>query len=403
MSFEAAPAPTVPVGGTAADPAPGPAAPRRRRPLLIVLIALAMIAAVLASVARGLYRDGELEPDAPTDQGSKAVVQVLEDLGVAVDVDRHTADAAEALRSGRTVLVTDPGRLAPQQVSALADAREAGDGRLVLVRPDALVLASLSDEITPSSALRDSARLEAGPDCGDLAHRARVLEVPHPDDGLRGAAALYRTDDRAEACFGDDSGALVAEHDGLIVLGSADLLTNAGVGRADNSALVLNVLAADGELSWYVPSTTDPMGTSSQSLLGYLPGWTGPVVLWLLLTAVLALVAAGRRFGPVVVEPLPVTVRPQELVLGSARLLQRADARDGAAASLRAATAVRLADRLGLRHESSLDGLVATLAPQTERSAEELRALLGPTPVTTDQDLVRLAHDLDRLEKEIDR
>lgn len=196
---------------------------------------------------------------------------------------------------------------------------------------------------------------------------------------------------------------MVAEHDGVLVLGSADLLTNDGVGSADNSALVLNALGADGALSWYVPSPTDPMATTSQTLLGYLPDWTGPLLLWLGLIAVVALVAVGRRFGPVVVEPLPVTVRPQELVLGRARLLERSSSRDAAARSLRSATSTRLADRLGLRHETALDGLLAALAPHVDRTPEQLRTLLGPTPVTSDQDLVRLAHDLDRLEKEIDR
>lgn len=38
-----------------------------------------------------------------------------------------------------------------------------------------------------------------------------------------------------------------------------------------------------------------------------------------------------------------------------------------------------------------------------DRTEEQLRSLLGPAPVTTDQDLVQLAHELDRLEKEIDR
>lgn len=415
----AAPSPTSasPAGGSAAttpsDATPSNAAAsgtgtgstpeRRRRSVLVVLLVIAMIAAILASVARGFYRDGELEPEAPTGQGSKAVVQVLEGMGVEVDVDRHTADAAEALRSGRTVLVTDPGELGYAQLAALDEAKDDGGGRLVLVRPDAVALSSLTEEITPSSALRESARLEAGADCGGLAQQSRVLELPGEDEGIRGASALYRTSAAAEACFTAEGGALVAAHDGVIVLGSADLLTNDGVGRADNSALVLNTLAADGALSWYLPSANDPMASSSQSLLSHLPDWGGPVVLWLALVAVIALVALGRRFGPVVIEPLPVTVRPQELVLGRARLLQRADAREAAAASLRSAASVRIADRLGLRHESSLDALLAALAPQTERSEQELRALLGPTPVPTDQDLVRLAHELDRLEKEIDR
>ncbi|MDN6328068.1 MAG: DUF4350 domain-containing protein [Brachybacterium sp.] len=399
---------TSPAASPTTRPTPGapssadPAA-ERRRPLLTTLIVIAMIAALLASIARGFYRDGPLEPDAPTAQGSKAVVQVLGDLGVEVDVDRHTADAADALREGRTVLVTAPDELSADQLTALAESREAGGARLVLVQPDFVALSTLAPGLSPSGALREGGRFEPGPDCGDLAHQAQLLELPSADDGIRGAATLYRTSDGARSCFAADSGALVAAHDGVIALGSADLLTNEGIGLADNSALMLNLLAADGELSWYVPSANDPMAATSLTPMGYLPDWAGPLLLWVVLVAVIALVAVGRRFGPVVVEPLPVTVRPQELVLGRAQLLQRSGARDDAASALRTAASTRLADRLGLRHESSLDGLIAALRPHVDRSEEQLHTLLGPTPLTSDQDLVRLAHELDRLEKEIDR
>ncbi|MGO2046004.1 MAG: DUF4350 domain-containing protein [Brachybacterium tyrofermentans] len=363
---------------------------------------MAVLAAVLASVARGVYRDGPLEPDAPTEQGSKATVQVLTDLGVDVQTDRHTDDAVEALDAGRTVLVTAPSDLSGQQLTALAEAQEDDGGQLVLVQPDFVTLSYFTSAISPTGSLRTEADLTAGPGCGDLAHGARQVHVPGAE-GLRGSSSVYRTADGAEGCFDSGDGSLVAAEDGIIVLGSADLLTNAGISEAENSALVLNVLGESGELTWYVPSAGDPMGSSGQSLVGYLPDWAGPVALWILAVGVIAMVALGRRFGPVVVEPLPVTVRPQELVLGRARLLQRSDARDAAATSLRSATSTRLADRLGLRHESALDGLLAALAPHTDRSPEQLRTLLGPTPVTTDEDLVRLAQDLDRLEKEIDR
>ena len=403
----------APSAGAAApssrSPLPSPGTPPqdaegRRRRWLAVAIAVAVLAAVLLSVARGLYRDGPLEPDAPTGQGSKAVVEVLGGLGVEVETRRHTADAAEDLQDGGTVLLTDPGRLSGAQLDLLAEAREEGGGRLVLVRPDFVALSSLAPGVTPTGALREQTRVEAGSGCADLAHEARVLEVPSAEDGLRGPATLYsaRGGDAA-TCFAADSGALVAEDEGVLVLGSADLLTNDGVGRADNSALVLNALSASEQLSWYVPSATDPLGTSSPSLLDHLPDWAGPLAAWLVLVAVLALLALGRRPGPVVVEPLPVTVRPQELVLGRARLLERSSARDAAASALRAAAAARLADRLGLRHESALEGLIAALDPHVDATAEQLRTLLGPAPVTTDRDLVRLAHDLDRLEKEIDR
>ncbi|WP_010549798.1 DUF4350 domain-containing protein [Brachybacterium paraconglomeratum] len=394
--------------GTDAAP-PGAGAPRgaaqeRRRPWLVAAVVLAVIAAVLVSVARGLYRDGPLEPDAPTGQGAKAVVQVLGDLGVEVETRRHTADAAEDLRAGGTVLLTAPKSLSGEQLTMLAEAREEGGGRLIVLRPDFVALSYLTSGIIPTGALREQTRVEAGAACGDLPHGARVLEVPDAEDALDGPASLYTaTDAVASTCFEAEGGALVAESDGVLVLGSPDLLTNDGVGRADNSALALNALSASDELTWYVPSATDPQGISSPSLVDHLPEWIGPVAAWLVLAAVLALIALGRRPGPVVVEPLPVTVRPQELVLGRARLLQQASARDAAAAALRAAAATRLADRLGLRHESALDGLLAALAPHVEESPEQLRALLGPAPVATDRDLVRLAHDLDRLEKEIDR
>ncbi|WP_304502159.1 DUF4350 domain-containing protein [Brachybacterium sp. FME24] len=397
-----APAPAAAGPTPGGPPATADSRAERRRPWLTVLVTLAVIAAVLAAVARGFYRDGPLEPDAPTGQGSKAVVQVLEDLDVDVDVNRHTADAADAVRSGRTVLVTAPSGLSAEQLTALAEAQVDGGGKLVLVQPDFVTLSYFTPEISPTGSVRTATDVEAGPDCSALAHEARRVHVPGAD-GLHGASTLYRTEGSAQGCFAAGEGALVAQVEGILVLGSADLVTNDGISEADNSALVLNALSESGELTWYVPSKGDPMGASGQTLLAYLPRWAGPLALWILTVAAISLVAIGRRFGPVVVEPLPVTVRPQEIVLGRARLLQQSSSRDAAATALRSAAATRLADRLGLRHESSLDGLLATLAPHVDRSAEQLRELLGPTPVTSDQDLVRLAQDLDRLEKEIDR
>ena len=398
----AVPSATAPAAANGTPPPPDAPAAERRRPWLVILVTLAVLAAVLASIARGFYRDGPLEPDAPTAQGSKAVVQVLEDLDVEVDVDRHTADAADVLHDGGTVLVTAPSSLSAEQLTTLADARETGDGRLVLIQPDFVSLSYFTPDIAPSGTIRVPTDVSAGPDCGGLAHGARTLHVPG-EDGLNGSSTLYRTSGQAQGCFRSGEGSLIAAADGILVLGSADLLTNEGVAAADNSALALNALGSTGELTWYVPSPSDPMSTSGQTILSYLPSWAGPLALWLLTVAVIALLALGRRFGPVVVEPLPVTVRPQELVLGRARMLQQSGSRDVAAASLRSAAATRLADRLGLRRESALDGLLAALAPHVDHSPEQLRALLGPTPVTSDQDLVRLAQDLDRLEKEIDR
>src|SRR5699024_457992 len=114
--------PSTPAGGAispehapAVDAAPastGPPSPRRDsagpcrpggrgghgRRWLVILVATGIVLAIAVTIARGVYRDGPLEPDAPTPQGSKAVVEVLTDLGTQVRVDRHTEDAAQSLR-----------------------------------------------------------------------------------------------------------------------------------------------------------------------------------------------------------------------------------------------------------------------------------------------------------------
>lgn len=401
---DAAPATTGPSSPGRDSAGPGGSGDRggHGRPWLVILVATGIVLAIAVTIARGVYRDGPLEPDAPTPQGSKAVVEVLTDLGTQVRVDRHTEDAAQSLREDRTVLVTAPSSLSAPQLDELAGALEEGEGQLVLVQPDFVTLSYLTPLITPAGSLRAESTVEAGQSCGDLTFEARALAVPG-EEGLRGPSTLYSTRGEAQGCFDTPEGDLVAADGQVLVLGSADLLTNEGVREADNSALVLNVLGPSGELSWYVPSATDPMATTGPELLTHLPDWAGPVGLWILLVAGIALIAWGRRFGPVVVEPLPVTVRPQEMVLGRARLLQQSSSRDAAATALRSATSVRLALQLGLRRESTLDALVAALAPHVQHSPEQIRSLLGPTPVTRDQDLVQLARDLDRLEKEIDR
>lgn len=375
---------------------------QERRPVLLVALVIgALLTAFVVTVLRGAYRDGPLEPDAPTPQGSRAVVTVLTDLGADVDVRRHTDDVIDALHAGRTVLVTDPSKLSDAQLVKLADAHAAGKGRLILVRPDLVTLAYFDTAISPAGTVGEPQTFAAGPDCGPAAFEARRLTL-NPTESPLGSSMLYRSAD-GSVCFGDDGRGLVAVDGDLIVLGSADVLANATIRTADASAVALNAVGGAGDVIWYVPSASDPLASTGTDLLSRIPAWAGPAALWLLLSGLLLLIALAHRLGPVVVEPLPVSVKPQELVLGRAQLMQRARSRDAAAASLRSAAAVRLADRLGLRRTTGLDPLLAALAPHTSRTPDQLRALLGDDPIRTDPELVRLAQDLDTLEKEIDR
>lgn len=378
-----------------------PAASRARRSrLLVALLVLAVAAAVGIGVMRGAYREGPFEPSSPTPTGSRAVVEVLRDAGSDVQVRRSTLDAAGALEEGRTVLVTDPSALGSAQLGSLHQAHAAGTGRLVLVRPDFFALRALAPGIAPAGILPDSTELSADGSCGAASLRARMITAG-PVDSLAPAATRYRTESGSGVCFDG----VVVQGDRITVLGSATLLANETVGERDNAAVALNALGIDrsAPVTWYLPSASDPMAEVRPGLLERLPSWLLPIGLWIVLVSAALLLALSHRLGPVVVEPLPVRVRARELTLGRAALHQRSSARDRAARSLRAATAVRLAGRLGVRREESLDALIAALRGHTDATDAQLRALLGPTPITSDAALMRLASDLTHLEKEIDR
>lgn len=101
-----------------AAPAPGATSPRptergRRPGWLVAAVVLVLVATTVTIMARGAYRDGPLEPGAPTPQGSKALVQVLGRDGVETETLRHAADAAAELRAGRPVLLDASGGLSP--------------------------------------------------------------------------------------------------------------------------------------------------------------------------------------------------------------------------------------------------------------------------------------------------
>jgi hypothetical protein len=105
----------------------------------------------------------------------------------------------------------------------------------------------------------------------------------------------------------------------------------------------------------------------------------------------------ARRLGPPVTEPLPVTVRSAETVLGRGRLYQRARARGPALDILRAATRARLAALLKLPPGADAAAVAAAVAARTGRDPAELEELLaGPAP-EDDEDLVRMARDLETL------
>jgi hypothetical protein len=106
----------------------------------------------------------------------------------------------------------------------------------------------------------------------------------------------------------------------------------------------------------------------------------------------------GRRFGPLVIENLPVTVRASETMEGRARLYQRSSNRGRALDALRIGTVSRLATAVGLSRHASVPEVAATVAGLTGRDPRIVRDILLDAHPRSDAELVSLSDQLLDLE-----
>jgi len=266
----------------------------------------------------------------------------------------------------------------------------------------------------------DVAQVTPGP---GVSVRTRAPDCPLPAATVAGPAGLggtqYSSANAAVSCYDATLLALPAGSapgaGRITVLGSASFLTNAHLDQQGNAALALGLLSGQPRLTWY----TARRAGSGATLTSLLP----KAIPWALLQIGIALVVIGfwrgRRLGPVVTEPLPVVVRAGETVLGRARLYAAARARDTAANALRTGSRARLAGLVHLDPHASPDALVMAVASRTGQQPAAVSALLyegsasggavgyGAATVsgvhkvkTADAALVRLADELDRLERQ---
>ncbi|KQM14184.1 hypothetical protein ASF83_15445 [Plantibacter sp. Leaf171] len=384
------------------QPEPDVATPRlrtrlRRSRFWIVAAVFAIgVALVLMFATRGASIDAALlSPGNQTPNGGRALAQVLRQEGVTVS-ETTTLDATlQAVEdSESTVLYFDPtGLLDAAQLVRLSDA----DARLVVVTPRASVLRVLFPGVSFAGSVDASEVLRA--DCADdTADRA---------GSVTGGWTLYTsTDADTEGCFTADSGgsAVITQDDGeRVLLGSADALTNDAVDRAGNAALALGLLGGTEQLVWYLPSLADVPVTGPPSLDELTPSWVAGVTGTVVITAILAMIWRGRRFGPLVIEDLPVAVRASETMEGRARLYQRSANRRRALDALRIGTVSRLAVATGLSRHASVVEVADTVAGIAGLDPRHVRAVLLDAEPTSDADLVSLSDHLLDLEAAVAR
>ncbi|MFE4540624.1 DUF4350 domain-containing protein [Streptomyces scopuliridis] len=375
----------------------------RSRGLVLALVILLAAGITMATLNSG-DQHGRLDPRSADRFGSRAVAELLKDRGVTVEAVTTLDEATAAAGPDTTLLVTNPDLLTEHQQRSLYTVTAPSGGRTVLLGagpPSVDTLAPGVRTDTPAPVA------ERAPRCPlPAADRAGTVDI---------GGERYATDIAdADACYTSDGVPTLlrirdtgTEDGDTVLLGSPDILYNDRLDQRGNASLALQLLGSRPHLVWYLPSLSDGSAAAESGddsgFLDLIPsGW-----LWgafqLFLAAVLAAVWRARRLGPLVAERLPVAIRASESTEGRARLYRKANARDHAASSLRSATRDRLAPLLGVppADAHSPDVLIPAVSARLPDTARDPRTLLfGPAP-TDDAALVRLADQLDALEREV--
>lgn len=379
---------------TASSPSTAEPRPRRLRTLIGWLIVAALVVGVafvamrVSAAAPG--GRGGLDPEGRNDSGSLALAEILRDHGVEVDVFRSRAEARAAIDDDSTLVMANPFSLSDEAVEELIEPAE----NLVLLSSSSRLL-DLLDLGEDASGTSDTAT----PRCA-VPEFAKVGSI-RPDRRFSPA-------DGVTACFGDADGAavLVDDRDGgrRILVEGSKLFSNAYLAENGNAALALALLGQTDRVVWYVPSFADSdiEGESVDTLGSLTPPWLTPVILLLLLSGAAAAIWRGQRFGPLVAETLPVTVRASETMHGRARLTAKAGDSGHAAGALRDGAQRRLARALGLAVHATADEVADAAADRLRIPRGTLQSLLaGPLP-HDDTSLIELARRLSELERAVD-
>ncbi|HEU0207139.1 MAG TPA: DUF4350 domain-containing protein [Pseudolysinimonas sp.] len=378
-----------------------PRAVLRRNAVLIVVAVVALLGVIVIVIARnsGSVSHDPLSATNPAPEGSMAVVRVLEQHGVHViptdSLEATRSALAEVDSSDATVMVYDPQSLmTPAQRGAVLSLGT----DVVAVEPDLVALPDLAPGVGLTGQLAGSFRA----DCSIEAVQ-KAAAVSASGIGFRITATGAARD--AVTCLTKQgaSGLVVLPRGGrtLSLLGLGSALQNGTIATKGDAALALNLLGAHRTLVWYISSYADLQEGATPSLADLTPGWVTPLLILLGLAGIAAAIWRGRRFGPIVIENLPVVVRASETMEGRARLYARARARLRALDALRIGTVERLARAVGLPRTATVSEVSDAVAAVIGRDGGGVSAILLDAVPLNDAELVRLSDELLRLEADV--
>ncbi len=356
--------------------------------IAVLVVAVALVAMRVSATAPNAH--GGLDPEGRGDTGTLALAEILRDQGVEVSSFRSRADARKAIDDETTLVMSNPYTLSDEALAELIEPAR----RVVFLSSGTHLLRELG---IGQNAAGSAASVAA--DCA-VREFAGVGTI-RPD-------RLFVPAEGVEGCFGDSDGAAVLVDDRgdrwQAVVDGTKLFSNAYLAENGNAALALALLGQTERVVWYVPTFADSdlEGDQPETLGSLTPAWVTPAILLLMLAGVAAAIWRGQRFGPLVAETLPVTVRASETMHGRARLTARAADAPHAAAALREGSLRRLARRLGLSAHAGVDEVADAAADRLRVPRGSLQELLGGPLPADDHGLIDLARRLSELEAAVD-
>lgn len=357
---------------------------RRLAPWLALVVGLLLVGVVAGDP------DDEgppLDPRSTAPDGTKGLVDVLGELGADVQVTDRVPDAGRDAAGTVALVLRDD--LADGQRIDLDRWVRAG-GTLVVTDPGSSLHPGLAVE---------GVGAPFGPD--DIAQGVCTVEALRAVERVDpGSAVRYRAVPGGEQCLGTEEAAfvlVVPQGQGTVVaVGGPGAFVNERLDVDDNAVLAAALLAPSAGARVVVLERALP-GEGDETLADLVPGRVRDALVQLGVAFVVLVLWRGRRLGRPVPESGVLDVPGSELVEAAGRLRRRAGHPDRAAALLRADVRRRLASRLGLPSATSVGDVAVSAASHAGLDPERTAAVLATRPVASEDDLLRLAGDLEDL------
>ncbi len=351
----------------------------------LTLVVLAMV----VTVGRANRQQAD-DPRSTTSSGAGALGVLLAAEGVTITPTARVDDAVAAQGADRALVVANADRLSEEDAQRLLTA---GYGRVILLRPSSSALVRFgvraAGRVATDQVPEPSCPVAAAEEAGSI-----VL-----DDARAGFVA---TEPAEFSCYPLEDGGHAYLRVGTMAGTTVELvsggISNELLDQPGNAAFGMNVFGGQATVTWLMARRGSADGPTAPSLL---PPWWPIALAQAAVAFGVVAVWRGRRLGPIMTEPLPVTVRAAETIEGHGRLYHRLNAYDRAANALRAGAVGRLSRAYG--HADDPLALSAVLADRTGLDPVRVRRMLIDAHPSTDDDLVNLARDLDRLEQEARR